>query len=483
MSAGVTRWLHWMTALEKAQLADFPQMARMAKGNSILLRMISARWIELNPRHLFDTLVATAHETVATAGGHAIPRYELGQQLIQDWSQRDPAAVIAALSGPDFPATLRDLRYTVLNAVMLKDPELGLKTMAEWRVENYGTGTEGIAKWAAANPRHAAEFALAHPAGYTTQTAMEVIGKEWAKSDPQAALTFAAGLKDKYGSALAAGIVKEWAGADIAGAAEWLAAADARVRNRLSGPMVEIWAKTDTAGAMEWIQDNLSGSGMDEAIGAVLTGAAEKDVTGAASLVADMEASQARTKAALSVARKWFPGFQSGKSVPQETLTWLAALDPASVKHVVEYMGWQWAGNDSKSLMEFLTSPAGAHVSSYAFTSAAREVARQNPEAAFDWAGRLPAEHQQEVNSTVFREWQQSRPAAAMEWLHKLPVSDSRRESFYLGIVHEFIPGRQEAILLARSLAGGGTDLRSEVQKLSMPEARKSQLLDRLQVR
>ena len=269
----------------------------------------------------------------------------------------------------------------------------------------------------------------------------------------------------------------------MAGAAEWLATADPRVRNRLSGPMVEIRAKTDTAGAMEWIQDHLTGSGLDEAVGAVLTGAAEKDVTGAASLVSSMEASQARTKAALSVARKWFPGYESGKPVAPEALTWLSALDPGSVKHVVEQMQWQWAGSDPKSLMEFLTSPAGAHVSSHAFSSAAREVARQNPGAAIDWADRLPAEHQQEVYAMVFREWRQSQPAGAMEWLHKLPVSDPRRESFYLGIVHEFIPGRQEAILLARSIASGGTNLRAEVQKLSMPEEWKSKLLDRLQVR
>ena len=94
---------------------------------------------------------------------------------------------------------------TVLNSVMKNDPELGLRTMSAWHVDNYGTATDGIAKWAAANPRHAAEFALAHPAGYATQNAMEVIGKAWAKTDPGAALSFAAGSKDKFGAALASG--------------------------------------------------------------------------------------------------------------------------------------------------------------------------------------------------------------------------------------------------------------------------------------
>src|SRR5687767_2160126 len=49
MSSGVTRWLEWMTALEKATLADFPHLARMAKSDPTALRMVAARWIELNP--------------------------------------------------------------------------------------------------------------------------------------------------------------------------------------------------------------------------------------------------------------------------------------------------------------------------------------------------------------------------------------------------------------------------------------------------
>jgi hypothetical protein len=292
-----------MSALENAKITDFPHMARMAKSNPVALRMIAARWIELDPGHLFESLIAGAPEVDST-DNLSFPCSELGHQLMEEWVARDPAGAIAALSRPDFPFILRDLRYNVLNNVMKKDPELGLKTMTEWNVDNYDVDSASFGKWAAANPRHAAEFAIAHSSGHTRESAMSEIGKAWAKTDPGAGLTFAAGFKDKGGLVLGAGIVKEWATKDIGKAAAFLASADPAIRGRFSGPMVEIWAKTDTAGAMNWIQENLNGFGLDEAIGAVLKGAADKDVASAAELVSGMEATMGRSEAALSVAKK-----------------------------------------------------------------------------------------------------------------------------------------------------------------------------------
>lgn len=479
VSSGVTRWLAWMEALEKANLSDFPHLARMARSNPVALRMIAARWIELDPNNLFETLIATSGENDAS-----FPRNDLGMQLFEDWAKRDPASAIAALSRQDFPPNMRDMRYTVINSVAANDPELALKTMSEWHLENYGVQTSGIAKWAAANPQHAAEFALAHPAGYTTQSAMEVIGKTWAKTDPDAALTFASGMKDRYGLALATGIVREWAARDLPKAAAWLAAADPSARGRISGPMVEIWAKADTAGAMDWIRQNLSGSSQDEAIGSVLKGAADKDVASAAELVNSMDASTGRAKAAVSVAKKWFPGFDSGKTASPEAVAWLSSLDPASIKHVVEQIQWQWAGSDPKSLCDFLLTSAGQNAPPYAFSGTAREMARKNPEEALNWATSLTGDHQTEAISNVFNEWQGTQPAAVMEWLRKLPASDPRRESYYLATINNYFPGGPEAAVAAKALAAGNTTAAREVvQKLSMPEEMRQQLMARLQLK
>src|SRR5437879_463123 len=58
MSRGVTRWLYWLAAIEKAAPVDFPRLVKLAQGTPGALRLVTDRWIELAPRHLFDTLVA-----------------------------------------------------------------------------------------------------------------------------------------------------------------------------------------------------------------------------------------------------------------------------------------------------------------------------------------------------------------------------------------------------------------------------------------
>jgi len=91
LSTGVTRWLVWMTAVEKASLADFPALARLGKNLPGALRMLAARWIALSPQHLFDSCIAGEKSG-------AFPTDELASLLFEEWPKNDPAACIAALS-------------------------------------------------------------------------------------------------------------------------------------------------------------------------------------------------------------------------------------------------------------------------------------------------------------------------------------------------------------------------------------------------
>src|SRR5262245_33627736 len=62
MSTGVTQWLHWLDALEKAAPTDFPRLLRLAKSNPTAAGLVKARWIEIAPRQLFDLVVAGSKE-------------------------------------------------------------------------------------------------------------------------------------------------------------------------------------------------------------------------------------------------------------------------------------------------------------------------------------------------------------------------------------------------------------------------------------
>jgi hypothetical protein len=423
MSSGVTRWLYWLDALEKAMPQDFPQLARLAQGNPTALQFVAARWAEVAPLHMFETIVA------ASKNGAGLPVNELASVLFREWTKRDPDAVIAALSGAqEFDNQWRgNWRRTVASYVFENDVERGLLLMARWRIENFGPDMKAVSKWAAADPLHAAEFTFRNPVGYAARMMIETVGKEWAKTDPAGALTFAMTKQGDLGSALAQSVVKEWAGRKLQDAADWLAAADARTRNRLSSPFVEMWARQDAAGALEWCAMNLSGSTLAEAAGSVLKGAAEKDLAGARAVVVAMNPSPARAEAAAAVAEKSLPHSVMAKGVPPETTAWMAGLDPQSLKRALDEVYWDWMQADSKSLAEFLKSCSTAQLPSRFYDNLAPRLARKNPLDALQWAAELRPEHALSAGSEAFAEWRRAQPEAAMKWLEALPSSDSRR--------------------------------------------------------
>src|SRR5688572_23214896 len=92
MSSGVTKWLYWLEAIENAIPTDFPRLARLAQGNNNTLRLVAARWVEIAPRHLFQSIVD------ASKNGNNLPVSTLASVLFEDWPKTDPDAVIRALN-------------------------------------------------------------------------------------------------------------------------------------------------------------------------------------------------------------------------------------------------------------------------------------------------------------------------------------------------------------------------------------------------
>jgi hypothetical protein len=337
-----------------------------------------------------------------------------------------------------------------------------------------------VAKWAAADPRHAAEFALENPAGFASSLTMETIGKQWAKTDPRRALEFASARPGEFGSVLANAALKEWAGRNLNEAAEWLAGADARTRNRLSPAFVETWAKQDATSALTWCASNLGGSSLVQAVGGVLRGAAEKDVAGAAGLVAEMAPSPARAEAAVAVARKWFPEMHSEKPVKPEAIAWLASLDSDAVKRVVNQVQWGWSVSDPGSMAVFLASASSEQIPTSAYSVLARQMARKNPWEALEWASRLPPDGALGAGGDAFSEWRRSQPEAAMQWLNDLPSTDPRRQPFFQnairGLAYELHAAEQLAAMTATERAAA----RSVIEGMQLPEDRRARLLEAL---
>jgi hypothetical protein len=473
MSSGVTRWLYWLEALEKATPGDCARLAEMAKGNSPLLRLVASRWVEMDPQHMLNTLL--------TRQGGGFPTDELQRVLFEEWPKRDMEAAIAALSKKEGSAVPVSWRRSFATTLVEKDPERGLRLMSEWNIENHGPRMTGVKKWAAANPRHAAEFALANPAGYASRMVMDTVGKEWARTDPAAALEFASSKRGELSSILAGSVLKAWTDRNLSEATDWLSKTDAATRNRLSPSFVEGWAKYDAESALKWSEANLTGITFANAAAGVVKGFVDRDLMGAAELVKTMTPSRARGDAATIVLQKWMPNVDAKQGMPSEAMAWLAKLDSESIKHVLDQHQWRWADADAKSLKAFVSSLKPEDVSPNTYSTLARSLARQNPVEALEWAKQLPGRENMQAGYEALSEWQRSQPAAAQEWVRALDPKDPRREPFFAGVVSTIVnsPGGTEQ--LAAMTGAEKNTARALIEKMSIPEERRSALLGALQ--
>lgn len=478
MSTGVTRWLYWTEAVEKAALTDFPRLARLAEGNPVAARLLAGRWIELNPRHLFDTLVAVAKDP------RGFPITEFSVPLFDSWSKSDPEAVIAALDAAATAGLRGDLltnwRMRMIEPLFKDHVERAIVVMNEWNIRSYLPRMNGVEKWAAADPRHAAEFALANAVGFASQNILETIGKAWAKTDPAAALEFSAPRRDSLGSQMAAAVLGQWAGRDLAGAAEWLSKADAGARARLSPAFVEGWARQDSAAALTWANANLEGPSLAAAVSGAFKGVAEQDVAGAAGLVASMQPSPARTEAAIVVARKWFPEFSSNQPVKPEALAWLQGLDANALGRVIGEVSWQWAESDPKSFQRVLASANGEKAPPEAYLTLARGLTRKNPVEAMAWAERVPEDRRAVSGEAALTEWRRYQPEAAMKWLGELPPSDPRKPFFLESALRNAAFESPNPALFESWTPSDRALARGLVAKLPVEDALRNRLLEAL---
>jgi hypothetical protein len=471
---GATRWLYWMEALEKAAPTDFPRLAQLAEENSTATRLLAARWIDLDPRHLFDTMMAASKQ------GRYFPLYEAGEMLFEEWSKRDPAAVIAALN--ENPSARHTWGMLVASAMMRTDVERGLHLLWDWHITHYTPSMNGVAPWAAQNPRHAAGFILERPIGDGSNAAMEIVGIEWAKVDPGGALEFAADNLGNLGTVLGRTVMKEWAGRDFDAAADWLVETSPGARARFSSSFIEAWAKVDAAGALAWSEQNLTGTDLAAAVTGVVKGAAEVDIHRAEALVAAMHPSHARAEAAVVVARDLFPKHSSNESMNPETVAWLGGLDGGSVKRVLSETGlrWRWIESDPQSMALFLSSLSGESAPHRADTELAGELARRNPDAALQWAAGLPGERGLSAGATAFNQWFGAQPAEAVQWLRDLPPEDQRRGPFFEKAIFSLAHELRASEVLAVMPPADRNAARSIIQEMVLPENRRRLLLDAL---
>lgn len=421
---GSQRWLIVLAQADKATAEQMPAIIRSVGNDSAMIRMLAARWAELDPSHMFASLYADLIQPDGAPG--TLPsRWELTSALFEQWVKKDADGVIKALNGvPDFSG--RDsLRMTVFNQLLQVDVEKGLLAMKEWNIRNYVPNMKSLADWAARDPRRAAETIASLDSEYVVREAMKHVGKAWAQSDPESGLRYAMSLNARTRASLASEVIGTWAQRDLSAAVKFVSAEDnPALKAAVAQGLVNEWAKTDAAGALKWSEENLRGAARTEAIGSLVKTVSVKDIEAAGDLVAGMEPGAAQNSACASIFETWF---KKGKEHRDAAFAWLAELpDPRARQIALEKVQWDWAWNDPDGARDFISGPYGSLASPSLIHQVARGQAAKNPEAAMNWAASLPKERVEDARRAVLDNWLQVRPEGAASYVLKLPAGTER---------------------------------------------------------
>ena len=476
---GAKRWLLLVCAAEKATALDMPGLIRIAGNDSAAVRMLAARWAELDPHHMFNRLYIDALLREGDPG--ALPeRYILNQVLFDHWIKVDLSGAIKALNDvPDFSGR-ESLRMSTANTLMKTDVEQGLQAMKDWNIRNYIPDMKKVAEWAARDPQRAAESVLKVGNDYAANEALKQVGKAWGDSDPKGGLRFAATLLPGTRATLGAEIIKRWAEKDVVGAAAFAAEqSDASFRASLAQGLASTWGKTDPAAALAWSEQNLRGAARTETIAGLIKAASEKSLTTASELVSDMEPGAAQNRACASIFETWF---NKGKGERDAAFEWLASLpDSAARKAALERVQWDWMWRDPEGVRDFIAGPHGDLASDSMIHQVARNQAARNPEAAMQWAASLPAERAKDAHRAVFESWVSVRPDGAADYARKLPTGVDRDQAIRTVSQTLIFQAPQQAVEWFRSLPAADQKLVREIfDHSSLPDAQRQKLNDAL---
>lgn len=424
---GASRWATLFAEIERAKAEDMPGILQAVGKDSAAVRMLGARWAELNPRHMFNYLYSEA--PIPADSPAALPlRGELQDALMEEWVKSDITGAREALSvTEDFPGR-ESFRMSFVNRAMNTDVEQSLLAMRDWKVNHYGPDLEKVDQWAAANPRRAAEIVASLNGGYAAAEALKHVARVWGEQDPQAALQYAAGLNGDARIAVAVETIGAWAGKDLAAAVTFASAQDdPTFRGALGRGLLKVWADTDPAAALAWSEQNLQGAGRADAIVALIEVVSKKDLAAVADLVAGLNSGAAQNRAAAAVFATWF---EKGNEGRESAFEWLRQVeDPEARKTAMERVQWNWNWKEPDSARAFISGPYASLATDSFVQQVARTQAARDPQAAMQWASTLDADRAATARNMVLQNWLQARPEGAMHYVRALPPGPEREES------------------------------------------------------
>ncbi|MFN0125378.1 MAG: hypothetical protein ACKV19_01680 [Verrucomicrobiales bacterium] len=486
LSKGAERWLLLIAQAEKAKASDMPGLIRLAAGKESMTRMLGTRWAELDPRHMFDSLLrdVAKHERIDES-------VNLFYLLIPEWMARDAAGAIAALTNASNatgvnPLFIEQRRSDAVSIVMKNDPVRAIALMKEWGVKRHVPDLRPLEKWLAQSPEHAATLANQIEAEGTPDEVMRIIGNAWAKADPAGALAYAGKLPLAQRVAFTGSAMKDWAKQDLNAAAAFVAAqTNYAYRSHLAGSLIEAWAATDAGAAFAWSQENLKGAARVQSIGNVVTAVAEHSPDEAAAMVNGLESGGMKSVAVgalLDFHLKNYDPIRPNPAARDAALTWLTTLDDKeAARHALAVNAWKLFNTAPEAARAFLSGPHADIAPSIMYGQAASGLAKHSPESALQWAATVPAEHLSTALSYVMSAWLGSQPEAARTHVLAMPPGEPRNMALRhvaTNSIHSSDPRTPDWI--GKLPAADRTVVRQMIDIAQIPAARRTALLEAL---
>jgi hypothetical protein len=419
-------WLPEATDEELRRMAD--DLKRTATDESLGIRLLMARWAEVNPQALLSWAKAQPQTGYSWSA-----KFFYIENAIESWARADFNAAWAAAAGD-----LKNCRASALIGLTAVDPEKCLRFLAAdpSLLDLAGTQdmTKVLARIASRNPAGAAALLESAPEARQMHLAASV-AEAWAKSDPAAAVkwmnTLPADVRTADSMASAALWVAAHAPDQVPALLEELPAGG--LRSAIVAADLKRLVAEDPAAARQRLDDMPPSTSRQYGRALLMQGLVHSgDIAGATEQARQLGWHMLDTWSPVSTYRNFEYNLSATDGGPGETplgtmkdlVGRIATSDPKSAAAILATIG----AEEQLAQGAALSNPAGVATAlaamphdGYAFLACQAIVsnwASTDPNAVAAWMGTAPLDSEQRKSFTtsLFSSWSRSDPAAMVEW-------------------------------------------------------------------
>jgi len=347
----------------------------------------------------------TVEELIAEAGKlQNLSRSEriiASHLLFSRWGELNPTAAL------DFSKTMgfggRFVRPTILQSWAANDPQSAASHYKENSAElaDRGWGRRG---------------------GRGGESATSIAG-EWAKTDPESALAWAATLTGRERTEAESGIYRQLASEDPAAAAQKLAASANPQHEDALREIARQWGDQNLAEAESWAR-SLSGDAQTVALARVIETLAKTDLASAKTKALSLTDGGDKDRAISSVVS------QMSQTSPEQAMSYLMENgSPDAQRNSISDTMRNWMGQDTFAAAEFLGGLEDGGVRDRAVATYVSDVKGTDPQETVNLAMSIGDNRLRDRStSRAAAEWMKADPTAATEFIENTDAISDRRK-------------------------------------------------------